>query len=411
MLISSPLPITSFTFRFALLFLLSVAGVGAHTTAMPLPWSSSQINTISRFSFKHIPELSSDPSNQYLHNQDAIRLGRDLFNDARMSANGKVACASCHIKAMDFTDRRNVALGVRIGVRNTPSLLNAAEQNWFFWDGRKDSLWAQAMGPLENPNEHAFTRLEVLRFITTDKHYRKRYQSIFKQALPNVAALAKLPAAASPQGTLDELIAWKKLPRSTKKQINRVFANIGKAIAAYVSTLKHKPARFDRFVNELLEKGSSAVLDESEQRGLALFIGRAGCANCHSGPLFSNKEFHNIGTGIPGVDNGRAEVINEVLHDEFNCLGEYSDASPDQCMELKYMSTDRHALAGAYKTPLLRNVAHTAPYMHDGRFSSLEDVLGYYAAIDKNRAAQTDLPVIKLSKQDQADLLAFLKTL
>ena len=113
----------------------------------------------------------------------------------------------------------------------------------------------------------------------------------------------------------------------------------------------------------------------------------------------------------PGRDNGRAEVISEVKHDIFNCLGEFSDASADQCTELKFMNTDSHAMAGAYRTPSLRNVSNTAPYMHDGRFKNLRDVLNYYAGIDKKKAAQTDLPEMNLSEQDQSDIVRFLQSL
>ena len=374
-------------------------------------WSQAEIDRIKPLSFEYIPRHSSDPSNQYLSVPAAVSLGKELFNDQRMSTNLSVACATCHIEQKAFTDKRNIALGIRIGVRNTPSLLNVAQQNWFFWDGRKDSLWSQALGPLENPAEHAFSRLQMIHFIARDAHYRQRYQQLFQQNLPDDKALSKLPSQGGPNGNIDDLIAWKKLPKETRKKVNRVFANIGKAIAAYVATLKSKPSSFDYFVAELQSKGQSQLLDESAQRGLKLFTGRAHCSNCHSGALFTNKAFHSIGTGIPGRDNGRSEVINEVMHDEFNCLGEFSDAKPEQCKELKYMSTDGHTLAGAYKTPSLRNVSKTAPYMHDGRFKTLQDVLKYYAGVTHNKNIETDLPALDLNAQDQKDLVSFLQTL
>ena len=393
-------------------FILFVVTVNsAPSTTDTLQWSHAEINQLKQLSLKNLPQLNSDPSNKYLHDPEAIKFGKDLFNDKRMSTNLSVACASCHIQEKAFTDKRNIALGIRIGVRNTPSLLNVAQQNWFFWDGRKDSLWSQALGPLENPAEHAFSRLQMIHFIANDATYRKRYEQIFPQKLPSSKVLSELPAKGSPNGNIEELISWKKLPKETKKRVNRVFSNIGKAIAAYVFTIKSKPTQFDRFVDALQHTGHSPVMDKAAQRGLKLFIGRANCANCHSGALFSNKEFHNIGTGILGKDNGRSEIINEVKYDVFNCLGEFSDATPEQCMELKYMGTDSHALAGAYRTPSLRGVAKTAPYMHDGRFKSLQEVLNYYAGIDKEKAMQTDLPPMSLSAQDQADIIRFLQTL
>ena len=138
-------------------------------------------------------------------------------------------------------------------------------------------------------------------------------------------------------------------------------------------------------------KGASEILNDSEQRGLKLFIGaESGCANCHSGPLFGNKEFHNIGTGIPAKDNGRSEVIESVIRDEFNCLGKYSDAKPDQCMELKYINRNKHSLSGAFKTSSLRGIKDTAPYMHDGRYTSLHEVMEHYDRVSKlQRGKQT----------------------
>ena len=188
--------------------------------------------------------------------------------------------------------------------------------------------------------------------------------------------------------------------------------NIGKSIAAYVTTLKSEVTHFDSFVEELKNTGSSEILSNSEQSGLKLFIGsRSGCANCHSGPLFSNKEFHNIGTGIRAKDNGRSEVIASVILDEFNCLGEYSDADPEQCMELKYVNKNKHGLSGAFKTSSLRGIKDTAPYMHDGRFTLLSEVLQHYIKISHLKSQVTDLPPIVLSEEQQADIISFLLAL
>jgi len=379
-------------------------------------WSSTERQILNQFSFKHIPHYSRDPSNKLLNNANAIKLGKSLFNDVRLSHNKNIACSSCHIKALAYTDNKKLAKGMRDGNRNTPSLLNVAEQNWFFWDGRKDSLWAQALGPIENPAEHDFTRVEIFHFIATDQHYRKNYQQIFSQkdhALPTLDELKYYPKKAGPESSLDHVIAWKKISKDQRNRVNRIFSNIGKVIAAFVSTIKNKPSRFDRFIDEINTKGKSTVLNESEQKGLKLFISqKTGCLNCHSGALLSNKEFHNIGTGIRGMDNGRSEIIDAVIRDPFNCLGQYSDAKPEECLELKFANKDRHVLTGAYKTPSLRNLSKTAPYMHDGRFSDLKEVINYYMSIDQEKAKETDLPAMKkLSKVEQSHLLNFLLTL
>ncbi len=146
--------------------------------------------------------------------------------------------------------------------------------------------------------------------------------------------------------------------------------------------------------------------------GYKLFVSqKSGCANCHSGPLFTNKEFHNIGTGILARDNGRSEVIEAVIHDEFNCLSKYSDAKPEQCAELNYINRNKHGLSGAFKTPSLRNLSKTAPYMHDGRFTDLKQVLNYYSSIDEVKSKEVDLPPISLSEREQQDIINFLQTL
>lgn len=379
-------------------------------------WSSTEQQLIKQFSFKTISQQSRDPSNAVVNNLEAITLGERLFNDVRLSNNKKIACASCHIKALAFSDNRKVAKGMRLGSRNTPSLLNTAEQNWFFWDGRKDSLWAQALSSIENPAEHDFTRMEIFHFISADQHYREKYLRVFsrqKQSLPTLEELKKYPEKAGPESTIDHLIAWKQLSKEQRQRVNRVFSNIGKVIAAFVSTLKNKPSRFDQFIEEVSIKGESIVLNQSEQRGLKLFISQdVGCSNCHRGGLLSNGEFHNIGTGIRGRDNGRSEVIDAVIRDKFNCTGKYSDAKPEECLELKYTNKDKHVLSGAYKTPSLRNLSKTAPYMHDGRFTDLQQVINYYVNLDEIKVKETDLPMMKkLSKEDQTDLLNFLLAL
>ena len=373
-------------------------------------WSQNEIEKISSFSLKNL-ENPADPSNKYLHDPAVISFGKALFNDTRFSSNKKISCASCHIESSAFTDNRNLAVGLRQGFRNTPSLLNAAQHNWFFADGAKDSLWAQVLSSLENPAEQNFSRIELLHLIASDQELINQYELLFKNRLPSREEINKLPAKAGPNAKLAELISWKKLTNAQKHITNRVFVDIGKAIAAYVSTIKSEPTRFDLFVEELTLKGISETLNDSENRGLKLFTGVAsGCSNCHSGPLFTNKEFHNIGTGIPAKDNGRSEVIESVIRDEFNCLGKYSDAKPDQCVELKYINRNKHSLSGAFKTSSLRGIKYTAPYMHDGRYMTLNEVMDHYTRMGK-LPRQTDLTLIDLSKDQKADIVNFLMTL
>jgi cytochrome c peroxidase len=128
-------------------------------------------------------------------------------------------------------------------------------------------------------------------------------------------------------------------------------------------------------------EGMGKALKPDEVRGLRLFIGKAGCTNCHNGPMLTNGDFHNI--GIPGRkklagDRGRAEGITKVLSDEFNCLSEYSDADAGECRALRFIDTAEDRYFGAFKTPTLRNVAGRGPYMNAGQFATLGEVLEFY---------------------------------
>jgi cytochrome c peroxidase len=166
------------------------------------------------------------------------------------------------------------------------------------------------------------------------------------------------------------------------------------------------------------------VLSSQEVNGLRLFLGKGQCATCHSGPLLTDQHFHN--TGVPArdtlrPDRGRSAATTKVQHDEFNCLGRYSDAGPNACQELRFMVTDDPGSEGAFKTPGLRNVALRAPYMHAGQFASLEEVVAHYAKSPAATVGHSELSdeswghaerqPIRLSASEVKDVAAFLHTL
>jgi cytochrome c peroxidase len=191
---------------------------------------------------------------------------------------------------------------------------------------------------------------------------------------------------------------------------------MGKAIAAFVRTIMPTPSRFDEYVETVMKNDPAAMMKtmtNEEVKGLRLFIGRAKCTNCHSGPLFTNGEFHNIGVSqrenLP-PDNGRSDAIAKVLSDEFNCMSEFSDARRSQCSELRFMDTETYKYIGAFKTPTLRNVAERAPYMHAGQISTLKEVLEFYRNL-KPEQRSADLEHGELNDLDLQHLEAFLKTL
>jgi cytochrome c peroxidase len=284
-------------------------------------------------------------------------------------------------------------------------LLGVAYSTWFFWDGRKDSLWSQALGPIESNVEHGFTRTACAYLIS--RNYRKEYEAIFG----SMTDIANAVASPVTENTA-VLKAWVLMSPEKRDEVNRVYANMGKAIAAYVRTIVPGPSRFDRYVEALLRRDSGAMQDALSSdavNGLRLFIGKAKCTNCHYGPLFTNSDFHHTGVPTPAkmpLDKGRGEGMRKVLADEFNCLSRYSDAGPQDCAELRYLDVDAEKYVGAFKTPTLRNVAERAPYMHAGQFATLNEVLEFYRS-----AKSHELGHAGLSDRELSELEAFLRTL
>jgi cytochrome c peroxidase len=368
-------------------------------------WSKQEISVLSSLWIGSLPPPPKDPSNAFAANPKAEALGKKLFFDPRFSGNLKVSCATCHRADMNFTDDLPLAHGMGSTTRRSMPLLGMVYNSWFFWDGRKDSLWSQALGPIESNVEHGFTRTACAYLIS--KNYRSEYEEIFG-TMPDITNAVASPAT-------EEIIVlktWVSMTPDKRDDVNRIYANMGKAIAAYVRTIVPGPSRFDRYVEALLHNEAGTLptmLTSDEVNGLRLFIGKAKCTNCHNGPLFTNGDFHN--TGVPTAakmppDRGRADGIRKVLSDEFNCLGRYSDAGPQDCVELRFLDTDTEKYVGAFKTPTLRNVAERAPYMHAGQIATLKEVLEFY-----RQSKSHELGHSALSDEELRQLEAFLRSL
>jgi cytochrome c peroxidase len=339
------------------------------------------------------------------------------------SVNGAISCATCHQPTRAFTDGRALAKGLAVGTRNAPTLLGAAENHWFFWDGRADSLWSQVPYVIENPREFGSDRLHVAHSIAEDASLRRAYEQVFGP-LPPLRDSARFPAHGRPEDdkTAPAARAWNAMTAADRDAVDRVFANASKAIEAYERKLTGGPSPFDLYVEGLKtgDRTKLAMLSPAAKRGLKLFVGAGHCDLCHSGPDFSDGEFHNIGLPLlPGEDpdTGRAAGIAELRTDPFNGISRFSDdpsAAKDKLAYLPSPDTQR----GAFKTPSLRNVALTAPYMHDGRFKSLRDVLEFYAqgdAASRGRlvgAREETLALVPHFTASQiSDLVAFLERL
>lgn len=363
-----------------------------------------------------------DFTNRVSDDPAAARLGQSLFFDPRLSGNGSVSCATCHDPALAFADGRALPEGIDVGERNTPSLLNVAYQRWWFWDGRADSLWAQALQPLERDIEMNFDRLGVAHLLHDDAKLHQAYERVFG-ALPALDDAARFPAHAKPMtDATDDArhVAWVGMANSDREAINVVFANVGKAIAAYERRLVSRQSVFDRFVDGL-EASSSAdpSFSLAARRGLKLFIGDAGCRNCHHGPLMSDLEFHNIGVAadpkVPGIDTGRLKGLATLRADPFNAAGGYGDAPNERGIRRLDATIDGPELWGQFKVPSLRNVALTNPYMHQGQFQTLGEVLDFYStregAMPPGHHQEQILEPLNLSPEEIEDLIAFLESL
>ncbi len=329
-----------------------------------------------------------DATNAHLTNPAAAKLGQALFFEPRLSSNGKISCATCHIPEQFFTDDKRLAEGLEKGTRNTPTILNAAYQRWFYWDGRADSLWSQALQPIENPLELGLRRDAALQLVQSDATLSELYRAAFGSAPDDK---------------------------------DESFARLGKAIHAYEHQLVGGLSAFDRYARALRENDSTAQAQypADARRGLKLFIGKANCRLCHSGPLFSDGEFHNLGlprsrTGAK-EDAGRYEALAKLAQNPFRAGGIFSDAPQgERAQELEHTPRTGE-LWGAFRTPSLRNVTRTAPYMHRGQFPELRDVIFFYSELEGAEPAghhgERVLQNLNLSVAEMDDLLSFLDTL
>ncbi len=371
-----------------LAFVLVLVGLVLAFRPPGLPaWTNAEMVRIQSLALSNLPALPPAPDNAVADLLQAQQLGHQLFFDTRLSANGAVSCATCHQPERRFSDGLPRSVGLGLGDFNAPSLVGAAYSPWLFWNGRADSLWAQAMHPLENPKEQGLSRLALVRLLRADAGYRAAYTALF----------GPLPG-----------------PGATPEAATRVLVNTGKALAAYQRLLLPGATPFDGYARRLPENPEpDASFPREAVLGLKLFIGEGQCLNCHNGPLLTNQEFHNTGP-LPAPyqlpDPGRIAALDEVSDSPFNCLGAYADATDSSCAELRFMRRGE-ALLAARRTPSLRNLGGTEPYFHAGQMASLADVLRHYnraadAIVGHNEAKPLNLLPYQLRR-----LEAFLNTL
>jgi len=305
-------------------------------------------------------------------------LGQMLFFDKRLSGDGTISCASCHLPEHAFSDGLPVAQGIHqtSGTRNTPSILNAAYNSFQFWDGRRNSLEDQALDPLLNPREHGLVNQEkLLEIIRSDDRYVQQFKEAFAVSREEI----------SPSLIADALARFEK---------NSLIAG---------------NSAFDRYYY----RGDNSALSASAIRGLKLFQGHAKCTSCHeigkTSALFTDNDFHSLSVGLKRIEAKLPELTTQLIHLR-NQHSEIDQAilNDRDLAELgRFAITMKPADIGKFRTPSLRNVALTAPYMHDGSIATLEEAVDieiYY------RGSESGNPLI-LTPMEKNDLVEFLKSL
>ena len=334
------------------------------------------------------PAVVPDPSNRVSGKPAAIAFGKALFFETRLSLSGTISCATCHRPDAGWTDGLARSRGHEAVDRNALSLFNLRFNRWFGWDGAQDSLWAQNLRPLLDRREMGVGPGGAARLVRSDRQLSCDYRRAFGAA----------------PGTDDE----------------RVFVDVGKALAAFLETRITGRTPFDDFRDALARNDAAgrARYPAAAGRGLRLFVGRGNCAFCHFGPAFTNGEFADAAVphfAISGrADPGRFGGIRKLRKSPYTLLGRFND-DPARSTAVKTRHVRlAHSNFGEFRVPGLRNAALTAPYMHAGSLETLADVVRHYSTLDEERlhaGGERILRRLDLSAQEQADLVAFLETL
>ena len=314
----------------SLFFLIGLAALGASKASQEPPDLGAPLG------LEAMPASEENP-----FAREKVELGRRLFFDKLLSIDLSIACASCHKPELAFGDDRAISKGVRErkGIRNAPAIINRAYGKSMFWDGRIVTLEEQVLHPIINPVEMDLELEELIKRLEADDSYARQFKKAFEDGA--------------------------------------TIRNVALALASYVRTLRSGNSAFDKVQNN-----PEFALSAEAQRGLELFFGKASCFSCHSGPNFTDEEFHNTGVSWGAGDPGRFKVTRN---------------------DKDY---------GAFKTPTLREIERTAPYMHDGSIETLERVIDFYDR-GGNPNPHMDMRVrpLFLITEEKRALLAFLKSL
>ncbi|MFW2371843.1 MAG: cytochrome-c peroxidase [Gammaproteobacteria bacterium] len=318
-----------------------------------------------------------------------IKLGDKLFHDTRFSSTGAVSCATCHERTKAFTDSPlSVSEGINklTGTRNAPTVVNSAFMTSMFWDGREPDLEGQSAGPFINPVEMGLPNHEpILKIVRSDSEYKKLFKQAFKVSDSKI--------------TMD---------------------HVKKAIAAFERTIISGDSPFDRYHYG----GNKSAMSESAVRGLDVFLGQGRCVSCHTisqtHAIFTDNKFHNLGIGFARIDKDVKDLATAFSKSR-RTLEEIDVevlANKNTSELGRFVVSDQWRDMGSFKTPTLRNIAETKPYMHDGSLKTLKDVVDFY---NNGGRVKSDDPVngfqsggirpLELSDQQKEDLVSFMEAL
>lgn len=323
----------------------------------------------------HATSEASDPHVKPSMASELIKLGKSLFHDKRLSADGTISCATCHVPEKAFADGLRVAKGIggQQGTRNTPTLLNVGQATSLFWDGRRTTLEEQAKDPFVNSREHGFANhAQVVKIVRTVPEYRMAFKRVFNVGQDQVS-----------------------------------IDHIARAIAAFERSLSSHDSPFDRYVF----RNEQMALTDAARRGLELFRGRARCAACHTlgeqEATFTDNDFHSLGIGYRKIEPRLAEITAHFANNRGQSLDQRVISDVEVSELGRFAVTLNPQDIAKFRTPSLRNVELTAPYMHDGSVATLEEAVDlevYY------RGAESGHP-LALTARERADLVEFLKSL
>jgi cytochrome c peroxidase len=427
----------------------SCGGGGGAATDDPDPsFTPDEMSALAGLRYDDGPP-PADPSNRVADDPGARLFGQRLFFDPAFSGrllegdndgtlgtlgdkgdSGKVSCAGCHVPAGGFVDTRSphrqVSLGAQWTMRRTPTLLEVAFAPLYNWDGRRDAIWNQALGVMESNREFNGGRLFVAEQLF--RLYRPEYEALFG-AMPPLDDATRFPPltpdsagcveVATQQGSTfvcrgqpGDGADYDGLAPADQTLVTTVAVNATKALEAFVRQLRCGAGRFDQWLD-----GDTTALDRSEQRGAALFAGKAGCLPCHAGPRLTDGAFHNVGLSPATVavaiqdsdDRGAAAGVALALTDPLSTAGAFSDGDRGQLPV-----SAGPELEGAFRTPTLRCAASHPSFMHTAQLASLEQVVAFFDRGGDPAGGYpgtSELHALGLSDRERADLVAFLGAL